>query len=226
MSDQIMVFGGTRETGLEVIKRLSARGDKVTALVRPASDASELEKLGVTIYRGDALIAEDVVGAFATGEFRACINSLGAHRGDAQRPDYIGSKHVIDAAKDRGVRRCIMVSAIGVGDSRVAVAPKVIEVLGPVFELKEKAEAYLVGSGLDYTILRPGGMTDDPESGTGVRTEDVSVMGVINRADLARLVVECLDDDVSIGRTYSTTDPQITWQAPLQRGDDLPAKGK
>lgn len=221
MPDQILVFGATRETGLEVAKRLVARGDKVTALVRPASDATELEQLGATIYRGDALNADDVKGVFATGEFRAAVNSLGGHRGDAQRPDYVGTKHVVAAALERGVRRHVLVSAIGAGDSRVAVAPKVIEILGPVLELKEQAEACLVDSGLDYTILRPGGMTSDPESGTGIRTEDVTVMGVINRADLARLVVECLDDESTIGHTYSTIDPEIKQQAPLQRGENF-----
>ena len=189
--------------------------------MRTASVAAVLELLGVTIYRGDALNADDVSGVFASGKFCAVVNSLGAHRGDAQRPDYIGTKHVIAAALESGVQRFALVTAIGTGDSRVAVAPKVIEILGPVLELKEKAEACLIDSGLDYTILRPGGMTSDPESGTGIRTEDVTVMGVINRADLARLIVECLDDDSTIGHTYATVDPEITWQAPLQRGDDL-----
>ena len=49
-------------------------------------------------------------------------------------------------------------------------------------------------------------------------------MGVINRADLAQLTVSCIDDDTTIGMIYHTIDPEITWQAPLQRGEDLPAR--
>jgi uncharacterized protein YbjT (DUF2867 family) len=47
-------------------------------------------------------------------------------------------------------------------------------------------------------------------------------MGVINRADLARLVVECLDDPLTAGKIYHAIDPAIQRQAPLQRGEDLP----
>jgi len=46
-------------------------------------------------------------------------------------------------------------------------------------------------------------------------------MGVIHRADLAQLTVDCIDDDATIGRIYHTVDPEITWQAPLQRGEEL-----
>jgi uncharacterized protein YbjT (DUF2867 family) len=47
-------------------------------------------------------------------------------------------------------------------------------------------------------------------------------MGVINRADLARLIVECLDEPATIGKIYHTVDPEIKWVPPLQRGEDLP----
>ena len=91
-----------------------------------------------------------------------------------------------------------------------------------MLEEKTLGENYLMASGLDYTILRPGGMTHDPASGTAIRTEDRRVMGVINRADLARLVVDCLDDPLSIGKVFHTVDPAIRREAPLQRGEDLP----
>jgi uncharacterized protein YbjT (DUF2867 family) len=79
----------------------------------------------------------------------------------------------------------------------------------------------LQASGLDWTILRPGGMTSDPASGTAIMTDDHGVMGVINRADLAMLAIRCLDDPRTIGHIYHTVDPGITWEAPLQRGGKL-----
>jgi uncharacterized protein YbjT (DUF2867 family) len=115
-----------------------------------------------------------------------------------------------------------MVTAIGAGDSQSAVAPKVLEVLGEVLEMKTQAENILQDSGLDYTILRPGGMTNDPASGTAIKTEDHNRMGVINRADLAALVVECIDDNAASGKIYHAVDPGITREAPLQRGENLP----
>jgi uncharacterized protein YbjT (DUF2867 family) len=67
-------------------------------------------------------------------------------------------------------------------------------------------------------------MTSDPATGTAIRTEDHGAMGVITRADLARLVVECLDDESTNGRIFHTVDPEIKWQAPLQRGEDFPKR--
>lgn len=223
MSAGILIFGGTRGTGLEVAKLLAGRGESVTALVREESDAAELEKLGVNIVRGDVRERDDVERAFASGEFRATVNTVGGKRGETPRPDVPGTRNIVDAAKERGVSRALLVTAIGTADSRVAVAPKVLEVLGEVLEQKAIAEDYLMNSGLDATILRPGGMTSDPASGTAIRTEDHGVMGVIHRADLAALVVECLDDDATIGHIYHTVDPEIQWEAPLQRGEDNPA---
>ncbi len=223
MSDGILIFGATRETGLEVTKLLAGRGEQITACVRPASNATELKALDVNLFKGDALKQDDVNAAFASNQFRAAVISLGGERGQVEpRPDLIGAQNVINAARQNGVQRILMVTMIGAGDSRNAVSPKVIEVLGEIIEMKTQAEELLVASDLDYTILRPGGLTSEPGTATGISTEDHSVMGVITREDLARLVVECLDDDRTIGKIYHTIDPEIKWQAPLQRGEDLP----
>ena len=221
MGINVLIFGGTRETGLEVARLLCQRGDTVTGLVRAASDATDLEAAGASIVRGDALNRDEVDAAFASGKYDAVVNSLGGSPGQTPRPDLDGTINVVDAAVAANTRRQLMITAIGAGDSRSAVAPKVLEVLGPVLELKTRAEDYLQASGLDYTILRPGGMTSDPASGTGILTDDHNRMGVINRADLAALVLDCIDDDETCGRIFHTVDPEITWQAPLQRGEDL-----
>lgn len=220
-SGAILIFGGNRGTGLEVVRLLVARRLPVTAFVRPTADLAELLNLPVKLSKGDVLDPRDVAAAFASGRFRAVINCLGGRRGEP-RPDYQGIRHIVAAAAAAGVQRVIFVTAIGCGDSRGTVAPKVIEYLGPVLDEKTRAEDHLMQSGLEFTILRPGGMNSDPASGTAIRTEDRSVMGVISRADLARLVVDCLDDPASIGRVYHAVDPAITRQAPLQRGEDLP----
>lgn len=220
-SSGILIFGANRGTGLEVVRLLAGRGEQVTVFVRPTADLAEVLNLRVRLCKGDVLDPRDVGAAFGSGTFRAVIDTVGGRRGEP-RPDYHGTKNIVDAALAVGMHRCILVTAIGCGDSRGAVAPKVIEYLGPVLDEKTLGENYLMQSGLQYTILRPGGMTHDPASGTAVKTEDRHVMGVINRADLARLVVECLDDPLTIGRIYHTVDPAITRQAPLQRGEDLP----
>jgi uncharacterized protein YbjT (DUF2867 family) len=224
MSEAVLIFGANRGTGLEVAKILAGRGDTVAAFVRPDADLAELRKLPLQqIIYGDVLDPVSVGKAFAAGRFRAVVCTVGGRRGQLPRPDYAGVKQVVDAAKTLkiSVPHIVLVTVIGAGDSRGAVAPKVLEVLGEVIRLKTLAEEHLVGSGLVYTILRPGGMNDAAASGTGIRTEDHSRMGVISRAELARLVVECIDDQTARGRIYHAVDPAITWQPPLQRGEDI-----
>ncbi len=227
MAEGILIFGASRETGLEVAKILCGRGETVAAFARPESDLTELKKLPLQqIVYGDALDPVAVGKAFAAGRFRAVVCTIGGKRGQLPRPDFEGVKQIVDAARNLtiSIPRILLVTVIGAGDSRGAVAPKVLEVLGEVIRLKTLAENYLIESGLKYTILRPGGMTDEPASGTAIRTEDHSVMGVISRADLARLVVDCLDDESTVGKIYHTVDPAIKWQPPLQRGEDLPKR--
>jgi uncharacterized protein YbjT (DUF2867 family) len=221
VTDGVLIVGGSRGTGLEVARLLERRGEAVTAFVRPTTDMADLLRIKVKLFRGDVLDPLSVQGAFASGNFRAVINTVGGKRGEP-RPDYHGTRNVTDAARAAGVKRYIFVTAIGSGDSRAAVGPKVLQFLGPVLEEKTLGENYLMSSGLDYTILRPGGMTNNPASGTAIRTEDHGAMGVINRADLARLVIDCLDDPLTIGKVFHAIDPAIKEAAPLQRGEDLP----
>ena len=222
MTDAVLIFGGTRGTGFQLARLLREQNTPVTVLVREGSDASALEAIGATIVRGNVLDPDAVEAAFASGQFRAAVNTVGGKRGELPRPDIEGTRQIVAGAKRAGVSRVLMVTAIGAGDSQSAVVPHVLKVLGEVLDMKTRAEQILQDSGLDYTILRPGGMTDDLASGTAIKTEDHNGMGVINRADLAALIVECIDDDATSSKIYHTIDPGITREAPLQRGENLP----
>jgi uncharacterized protein YbjT (DUF2867 family) len=218
MSDGILLFGGTQRTGLEVAKLLTGRGEKLTAFVRPTSDLSGLQGLDLERVTGDAIEADDVEKAFASGQFRAVISTIGGSRGEPRRPDVDSTRNIVDSAQRHGVTRVLLVTAVGAGDSRDVLTEHAWKFLGPVMELKSQAEDYLMNSGLDATILRPGGMASEAATGTAIKTEDHTAMGVIQRADLAALVVECLDDDSTIGKIYHTIDPEIKEAPPLQRG--------
>jgi uncharacterized protein YbjT (DUF2867 family) len=218
MTDGILLFGASQRTGLEVAKILVGRGEPVAAFVRPTSDTQALEALGVTLVIGDALDAEAVDAAFAAGSYRAAISSIGGSRKDARRPDFDTTKNIADAAQRHGVKRVLLVTMIGAGDSRGLLSEQALKFLGKAGELKTQAEDYLMGSGLDATVLRPGGMLSEPATGTAIMTEDHTVMGIIHRADLAALVVQCLDDDATIGKTFHTVDPEIKQRPGLQQG--------
>jgi nucleoside-diphosphate-sugar epimerase len=146
------------------------------------------------------------------------ISTFGGSIRAEQRPDFEGTKNIVDAAKRHGIDRLLMVTVIGAGDSRQVLSDQAWKFLGPLIELKTQAEVYLSSSGLQFTILRPGGMLSEAATGTAIKTEDHTVMGIIHRADLAALVVESLDDDDTIGKIFHTIDPKIKEQPALQRG--------
>ena len=199
----VLVFGGTRGTGLEIIKILTGRGEDVTAFVRPTSDLSQLEPLGVTLFTGDALEAASVKAAFEAGSYRAVISSLGSRRGDSPVDD-VGTINVAEAAKASGVNRMLMVSSIGAGESRTAILFFVRWILGDALERKTTAENHLKASGLNYTIIRPGGLGDGPATGTSVLSDDEQSFewGEIPRAEVARLLVQAFDDPNSANTIY------------------------
>jgi uncharacterized protein YbjT (DUF2867 family) len=214
----VLVFGGNRGTGLGIVKELRARGESVTVAVRSSSNTTELETLGVETVVADALKADTVESALRTKPFVAVISTLGTSRGEqTQRPDFIGNRHVIDATKSAGIRRILLVTVIGAGDSIQAAPLPSRRFLAEVIELKTRAEDYLRSSKLDYTIIRPGGLTDGAPSGKAFLAEDPATFSFIARADLARLVVDSLGDPATIGKTYSAYDPSRKTMATMFR---------
>jgi uncharacterized protein YbjT (DUF2867 family) len=213
----VRVIGGTRATGLEVVRLLRARGDEVVVLARPQSDAGAAEHLGARIARGDALDPASLSAALASGTFRAVVSTLGARSVDGPRPDFDGNRNAVDAARAAGVSRFVLVTVIGAGDSRDAAPWVARRALGKVMNEKTRAEDHLRGSGLDFTIIRPGGLLEKDAQGRAYLTADRHAMSWIRRADLARLVVQALDDERAIGMTYHAHDPDRTrfWSIPL-----------
>ena len=203
----VLIFGGTRNTGLEVAKLLAAKDVPVTAFVRPTSDRSGLVPLGAAFVEGEALDVESVRAAFEDRKYRAIVTTLGCNFCDTP-PDYKGNRNVFDAAKAAGVSRVIFVSSIGAGNSEKAMPWVARLVLGENLKRKTKAEDHLLASDLAYTIIRPGNLKDGEPTGVRVLSEDPSTSGVIRRSDLAVLIVDALGDDATIGKVFSATSPE------------------
>jgi len=202
----VLVFGGTSGAGLGAVRELRARKVPVTVFARPTSDLSALTPLGVGIVTGDALDATSVQAAFASAKFVAVVSSLGGRRGEP-RPDLTGNRNITAAAKAAGVRRLIQLSSMGTGKSREKPRDGA-HFMTEVLYLKTLAEDDLIASGLDYTIIRPGGLRDGPATGTGILTGEER-MGSINRNELGRLVVGALYDDTTVNRILSALDPAM-----------------
>jgi uncharacterized protein YbjT (DUF2867 family) len=167
--------------------------------------------MGIEVVMGDALNAEAIKQAMSGFPISAVISTIGGLPKDGERADYLGNKNLIDAAVEVGAQKFILVSSIGSGNSRVALPPQALETLGAVLVEKEKAEQYLINSGLNYTIIRPGGLKSEPATGNGILTENYSVSGTIHRADVAQLVCRCLQSSAANNKVLSALDNQMIW---------------
>ncbi len=206
----VLIFGATRNTGLEFARLLRERGQPVVAAVRPTSDRSLLEPLNVGFVVADAMDEVAVAAAMDAADYAAVVTTIGCFNCDPA-PDFLGNRNIIDAAAAAGHRRLILVTSIGAGNSYDSVNLLTKFALRGVLPLKTQAEDYLLESGLDYTIIRPGGLgrTEYDPSGQAILSEDESAFGFINRIDLAGLMVAVLDDDRSIGKIYAAIDPTL-----------------
>lgn len=200
----VLVFGGTRGVGLEVVGQLRAQGEGVTVLVRETSDLSALNAIeGVSMTVGDAMNMDAVTRAFASGEFDTAITTLGGTPQAGFMVDSVGNINAIDGALAAGAKRFILVTSIGAGDSRAAAPDAMLKALGMVIAEKEKAERHLIDSSLTWTIIRPGVLNDKPKTDRGVLIQDTTALGVISRAELARLIIDSIDDQTTYGRIFS-----------------------
>lgn len=204
----VFVAGGSSGVGLEIVKQLVAAGTPVKALVRRPEAKTMLEEMnGVTATLGDA---KDVAAVQSTIEgCVAAVTTLGGKTDDGVRIDYIGNSNVIEQAGILGCERIILVTSVGCGPTKSAVSPQVYAVLEEALKAKDKAERDMkLYTNLDWTIIRPGGLKSEAGTGEAVLTEDTAVSGVINREDVARLVVQCLGSDGKATRKqFTAVDP-------------------
>lgn len=195
---RVLVIGSTRGTGARLVEQLVAGGGEIRAMIRDPQQAEGVRAAGAAPVEGDlegelrtAIVGVDAV-AFCAGS--------GSKTGpDATlRVDMYGAVRTIDHCVDLGIRRYVMLSSIGAGDPMQGP-----ESIRHYLAAKHAADRVLEASGLEATIVRPGGLTDDPGTGrveVGVPTLGRS--GSIPRADVAAVMAACLEDPGTIGATF------------------------
>lgn len=205
---KITVVGGNGGTGAEVVRIAAERGHHVTSLSRTRTPAP---RAGVREVVGDALNPDRVQDAVA-GADAVVVTVGGSSKRDRHRTEV--TRSVVAAMQDAGVRRLIVQSSLGVGDS-MELLPGPARVfakaaLGRALADHAEQEAAVAASGLDWTVVRPGGLTDGPETGSVVVQETAErrrMKSRISRADVATYIVEALGDPATFGRLLSMRTP-------------------
>lgn len=199
---RITVIGGNRGTGAHVVRLAAQAGHEVTSLSRTGSESPPD---GVVDRRGDATDPDTVRRAVVGAD--AVVVTVG---GGAARNRVVVTEAVVDAMRQEGVRRLVVQSSLGVGDSMglMPAAARIFArtVLGSALTDHGEQEAAVRASGLDWTIVRPGGLADGPATGTLVAQETAEkkpMKARISREDVAAYVFRILDDPQSFGKALA-----------------------
>ncbi len=194
----VVIAGGHGKIALLLAPLLSERGDRVRGLIRNPAHGADLEAAGAEPVVCD-MEAEDDLTPHVVGA-DAVVFAAGAGPGSGperkRTVDLGAAVKLIDAARGGGIARYVMVSAIGVS------APQGIsDAMRPYYDAKIEADRALEASGLDYTTVRPGGLTDDPGTGR-IRTGLGLGSGSVPRADVAATLAAVLATPSTIGVTF------------------------
>jgi uncharacterized protein YbjT (DUF2867 family) len=195
----IAIAGGHGKIAL-ILGRLPAeRGDTVRGLIRNPDQADDLRAAGIEPVICDLESGSDVASAVRGADAVVFAAGAGPGSGDARKKtvDFGGAVKLVEAAKADGVSRYLIVSSMGADKAPADGA----EGFGAYLQAKFEADEAVRASGLDYTVVRPGGLTDDPGTGLVTIAEDTG-RGQIPRADVAAVFVACLDTPSTIGQSF------------------------
>lgn len=193
---KVLVAGSNGAIGQILVGKLVGKGHEVTAMVRKESQQDNLLSTGARPILGDltkkgslnnAVKGQDTV-IFVAGSKGKALESV----------DRDGAIRLCDATKSAGISRFILLSSIFAGRSEQGP-----EKLQPYLKAKHIADEYVKKSGLDYTILRPGALTDT--LGTGLISISDLFAGPdieISRADVAEVITSALDEPKTVGAVF------------------------
>ena len=205
----VAIAGGHGQIALRLAPLLRARGDTVRALVRNPDHVAEVTAAGAEaivcdLEANDADVAAAIIGADAVVFAAGAGPGSGAAR--KRTMDQEGAVRLIEAALQVQTARYVMISAMGAANPRAADGD-----FRAYLEAKAAADDALRASGLAYTIVRPGRLTDNTGSGRIAVSPQLARSGEIPRDDVAATVAAVLGEPRTAGVTFDL----LTGDAPI-----------
>lgn len=222
MAPNTIIFGGSGKVARHITRLLAAEGATVHSVIRNPAQKADVEALGgkPIVQSIEDSSVDEMAATIRQTAASAVLWCAGAGGGSPERTravDHEGAVRSMDAAAQAGVRRYLIVSAVDVRDRERRPAPEWYDdadrarsdrswsAIGPYMEAKLAADRSLVTEngrrGLEYTIVRPGGLTNDAGQGA-VAAGRVHIGATISREDVASVVVECLKNDGTKGLAF------------------------
>ena len=191
----MLLTGASGRTGRYIATLL---GPRVRGLVRRAEQGQALINSGGEAVVGDLILASAAERRRWLESCEGVIFAAGASAGgNPEALDNLATVKLIEAAQAQGVTRFILISSLGT-DRPEQMPP----MLRPFLNAKRKAEKALVASGLEYTIIRPGGLSEQGGVGLVRVAPQLGRSGIISRQDVAGATVLCLDKANTVSKTF------------------------
>jgi uncharacterized protein YbjT (DUF2867 family) len=207
---QVVIAGAHGKIGLRLVALLAGRGDVVTGVVRNPDHRGDVERAGGTVAVVDleSATAEELAVHLADADAVVFTAGAGPGSGVARKDtvDRAAAELLAEAARSAGVRRYLLVSSTGVDEP---LDPERDEVWAAYVKAKKAAEEALRATDLDWTILRPGRLTDDPGTGRVLLAPPPVERADVTRDDTAAVLAALLDSPGSVGKVLE-----------LREGDD------
>ena len=189
----VLVAGANGTTGRIIIDLLKkSETYQPIAMVRKQDQKDHFEKQGVSAVLAD--LEEDLSQAVKNTD--KVIFAAGSKGKNIIDVDQEGAKRLIDAAQEAGLEKFVMLSSMGADN------PVVGNDLEDYLRAKQNADNHLKASTLNYSIVRPGGLTDDDGTGKIELKEKLEKRGSISRADVAKTLVEVLDNKLKKNKVF------------------------
>lgn len=196
----IAIAGAHGQVARRLTRILAGRGDRVRGIIRKADQADDLRHDGAepVLLDLEEVTVEDLAEAIAGADAVVFAAGAGPGSGAARKAtvDYGAAVKLLGAARRAGVDRYVMVSAMGTDDP-----PQGEEVFAVYLRAKARADEELQASGLGWTIVRPGRLTNDPGTGRVSLARHVG-RAAIPRDDVAAVLVAVLDDDRTVDHVF------------------------
>lgn len=203
---KILIIGASRGIGRQLLDQALAAGHAVTAIARtPGKLALRHERLRVV--KGDILDPASVAQAVEGRDAVCCTIGVKA---PWDQPGLFsrGTKNLLEAMKRSGVRRLVCVTGIGAGDSKGHggfLYDRILRpfLFGPIYPDKDRQEALIRASDAEWTIVRPGFLTNGPLTAKYRVVTDLAgvTAGWISRADVAHFLLHELESARYLGQT-------------------------
>jgi len=190
----ILVIGANGSTGRIICDQLKVSSEYYPiAMIRDEDQQKRFKEKGIETVVGD--LEKDFENAFDNIDRVIFAAGSGGSTGPekTEAVDKDGAKKSVDFAKKHHVKKFVMLSSMGTGDPEDFKDSQ----LYPYLVAKQKADTHLMESGLHYTIVRPGGLTDDKGTGKIEAAPSLGKRGKISREDVAKTIIYVLGSEVA-----------------------------